>query len=181
MRAKELHTNNPGVRLVEPDITRDAPLGVAWLQGDMGRNTLRLMGVAAKDNQPSTLEQERERVRGFIENDDQLNWMIAYRGTVVGSVWVHLRADQYLQGPSLHIMIGSPEARDKGIGLSSTEAVVGYLAKLGHARIYSRYLTDNAGSKNLLAKLNFHKMGEPYKDEDGLEFQNVVKEVETVA
>lgn len=178
MKTTNLETNNPNIHLVGPDIERDAPLSVEWLKGDIGRNTLRLMGVADKDNLPSTLEQEKARVKDFIENDDQLNWMITYQNEVIGSVWVDLKPSEYLQSPSVHIMIGSSEARGKGVGLSSMAAVVDYLEKQGHEQIYSRYLTDNEGSKNLLAKLGFQEIGEPYTDEDNLEFQNAVKKKE---
>ncbi len=180
MKTISLETNNPGLRLVEPDIERDAPLSTDWLKGDTGRNTLRLMGVADKDNVPSTLEQERERVNDFIENDNQLNWMISSENDVVGSVWVDLIPSEHLGSPSVHIIIGNPDARGKGIGLSTMTAVVDYLEKQGHKQIYSRYLTDNAASRNLFAKLGFHEAGKPYIDEDNLQFQNVVKEFATM-
>lgn len=175
MKTTVLETNDPDIRLIEPDIERDAPLSVEWLKGDSGRNTLRLMGVADKDNQPSTLQQEKERIKDFIENDDQLNWTITYQDEVVGSVWVDTKPSEYLQSPSVHIMIGSPKARGKGIGLSTMTAVIEYLGQQGHEQIFSRYLTNNEGSKNLLAKLGFNEIGKPYTDEDNLEFQNVVR------
>ena len=175
MKTTALETNNPDIHLVAPDIERDAPLSVKWLEGDAGRNTLRLMGVAEKDNLPSTLEQEKERMRDFIENDDQLNWMIAYQNRVIGSVWVDLKPSKHLQSPSMHIMIGSPDARGKGIGSSTVEAVVGYLRQQGYEQIYSRYLIENESSRNMLAELGFTQLGGSYIDEDSLEFQNVVR------
>jgi len=32
------------LELVPPDVERDAPISLGWLEGDEGRNTLRLMG-----------------------------------------------------------------------------------------------------------------------------------------
>lgn len=175
MKTTPLETSNPDVHLIEPDVERDALLSVEWLEGEIGRETLRLMGVADKDNQPTTIEQERERVKDFVEKEDQLNWMITYQDMVVGSIWVELRQTKYVQSPALHIMIGDPEARGKGIGLSATTTVVEYLEKQGYEHIYSRYLTNNEVSRNLLSQIGFHQMGTPYTDEDNLEFQNVIK------
>ncbi|MGB3009009.1 MAG: GNAT family N-acetyltransferase [Candidatus Saccharimonadales bacterium] len=175
MKAINLETRSADVYLIEPDIEPDAPLSVEWLAGDIGRNTLRLMGVADKDNAPSTLEKEKERIRDFIKNDNHLNWMIAYSSQVVGSIWVDLKPSERLQSPSVHIMIGRPDIRGKGVGLSSMTAVINYLEKLGYQHIYSRYMTDNEGSKRLLAKLGFHADGTSYVGEDDVEFQNVVK------
>lgn len=175
MKTANLETDNPNILLIEPDIERDAPLSAEWLKGEVGRNTLRLMGVADKDNNATTLEQEKERVKDFIEDEDQFNWMIAYQEEIIGSVWVDLKQSEYLQGPSVHIMIGNPEARGKGVGLSCITAVLNYLKQQGHEQVYSRYLTINEVSKNLLTELNFHEVGEPYADKDHLEFQNVVK------
>jgi hypothetical protein len=86
MKAVPLVTSDPLLRLVEPDIERDAALGVKWLAGNNGRNTLRLMGVNDADNKPSSLEKEKARVNGFITKQDQLNWMMEYDGKIVGSI-----------------------------------------------------------------------------------------------
>jgi hypothetical protein len=52
----ELATGDNSVRLVEPDVGRDVPLGLQWLAGVAGRETLRLMGVTEANNHSSTLE-----------------------------------------------------------------------------------------------------------------------------
>jgi len=175
VKAVSLETSRSDVRLIEPDIERDALLGVLWLEGESGRSTLALMGVADKDNKPTTLQQEKCRVRGFIENDNQLNWMISYENEVVGSIWVDLESTKHLQSPSLHIMIGSPEARGKGVGMAAVTAVVKHLQAQGYPQVYSRYLTSNKGSRGLLSKLGFREFDSPYEDEDNLVFQNVMK------
>ena len=181
MKTTPLETNSPDVQLVVPDIERDAALGVEWLEGELGRATLTSMGVADKDNKPTTLEYERERIRDFIERDDQLNWMINYQGKVVGSIWVDLEQVGSVPAPAIHIMIGNPEMRGKGVGYAVTSKVIEYLQNERNAKnIYSRHLTKNSGASNLLDSLGFEKLGEPYTDEDGLEFQNVIrKESET--
>ena len=159
--------------LVEPDIERDAQLGVEWLSGDLGRQTLRSMGVTDEHNQPTTLEQERERVRDFIEGTDQLNWMIEYDGRVVGSVWVDLTNAEYVPVPSIHIMIGDPSVRGKGVGFASTRAVVDHLRAQGNKTIYSRHLAHNQPAAKLLGDLGFVPLDEAYSDADGLNWQNV--------
>lgn len=172
---ERLHTNNPDVLLVEPDIERDAALGVQWLEGELGRATLTSMGVSNKDNKPTTLEYERERVREFIEGQDQLNWMIEYQGNVVGTVWADLKKVGNVPDPAIHIMIGDPDVRGKGIGFAATSKVTQHLEDQGFKAVYSRHLTKNSGASGLLQSLGFTNLGEPYTDDDGLEWQNVAK------
>lgn len=172
MKASVLRTNNPDLKLIEPDIERDAVNGVKWLEGDMGRATLLLMGVADEHNKPTTLKAEEERVNDFLTRQDQLNWMIEYQGEVVGSVWVDLEASDFLASPSVHVMIGDPNMRGKGVGLASVSSVLEYLKSGGEKTVYSRYVTSNEGSEHLLAKLGFEVSGEPYND-GYLLFQNV--------
>ena len=173
MKAAHLETSNSSIELIEPEVERDAMLGVEWLYGELGHNTLTLMGVPDTDNKPTTLEAERERVKGFIERDDQLNWMIQYEGKVVGSVWVDLIEKEKLPSPSVHIMISDPNMRGKGVGFASISAVLEYLESQGNHIIYSRHLTKNERAKALLESLGFHNLGDKYKDDDGLEWQKV--------
>jgi RimJ/RimL family protein N-acetyltransferase len=173
MKTIQLETKNPHVHLVEPDVERDAVLGVTWLEGEMGRRTLTLMGVADKDNKPTSLVEERERVNGFITKPDELNWMIAYDGKVVGTIWVDLEASEHVRGPSVHIMIGDPDMRGKGVGSTSMRSVMDYLHSQGTDTIYSRHIVENPGSINLLKDLGFTEDGQPYPDKDGLHWQNV--------
>ena len=172
MQAPQLQTYNPNIHLIEPDIERDAQLGQHWLEGELGRNTLSLMGVADSHNQATTLEQEKERVRDFIENADQLNWMIQLDNKVVGSIWVDLKPKDKVPAPAVHIMIGDPIVRGKGVGGASTVAVIDFLRQQGEAAVYSRTLVQNTIAKNLLYDNGFIPYGESYTDEDGLEWQN---------
>lgn len=173
MKAPELQTTATAIRLIEPNVERDAQLGHLWLAAEDGRRTLSLMGVADKDNRATTLDEERSRVEGFIENPDQLNWMIELDGRVVGSVWVDLEPKHTVPAPAVHIMIGDPTARGKGVGRASLAAVIAYLQEQGEVAIYSRILVCNATAKNLLHDLGFAPDGQPYADQDGLEWQNL--------
>jgi RimJ/RimL family protein N-acetyltransferase len=170
-----LNTQNIDINLVPPNIERDAPLGVDWLSGNTGRDTLKLMGVTDEYNKPSTLEEEKDRVKGFIDNTNQLNWMIQFKGNIVGSVWVDLKDSEYLPSPSVHIMIGDQSSRGNGVGTSSCKAVIEYLKnEKDYKKIYSRYLLLNSGSERLLTNLGFEKLGNIYADSDGLEWQNAL-------
>jgi RimJ/RimL family protein N-acetyltransferase len=174
MKAPNLPTANTNVLLIEPNVQRDAALGLKWINGELGKNTLSLMGVSDTNNHATTLEVEEKRILGFIENDDQLNWMIEHNGAVVGAIWVDLEPSETVPAPAVHIMIGDPAARGQGIGTASTAAVIDYLKNKGEQRIYSRTLTRNNIASSLLAENGFKPYGPPYKDSDELEWQNAM-------
>jgi GNAT superfamily N-acetyltransferase len=173
MKTVPLETANPEIHLIAPDVERDAPLSVVWLAGQAGRDTLKLMGVTDADNQASTLEAERQRVRDFISDGQQLNWMIQYAGTVVGSIWVDVNPSKHLPSPGLHIMIGDPAVRGKGVGHAAATAVIGHLQAGGVTEIFSRHLVSNSGVMRLLSNLGFVPLDKPYADADNLHWQNV--------
>lgn len=174
MKMPPLQTNNSDVMLVEPNIKRDAALGINWLAGDLGRETLALMGVTAEHNKPGTLEVEQTRIKDFIENPKHLNWMISYKNQVVGAIWVDLEPTDQLPAPSPHIMIGDPSVRGKGIGTAAMASVVGFLQKKDHKIIYSRHLSGNTSAAALLHDMGFAPYQKPYEDEDGLVWQNEI-------
>ncbi len=171
----ELSTTMPDLKLITPDVERDAPASVGWLEGELGRNTLRLMGNTDKNNHPSTLDAERERVNASLISTDRLTWTISYKGKPVGATWLDLEASDYLPGPSVHIMIGDPEVRGLGVGTQSIAAVIGHLQQQQECpALYSRYLLENTGSAAMLTKLGFTELEDPYHDTNDLVFQNVV-------
>lgn len=177
MKAPDLTTEISQLRLIEPNVERDAALGVAWLNGELGRATLQSMGngpevIAAM--LPATLAQEQARVRDFLKRNDQLNWMIEHKGHVVGAVWVDLAPREALPSPSVHIMIGEPNARGKGLGTATIRCVLEYLEQQGKDTVYSRHLTTNLAAGRLLKSLGFTELGKPYQS-DALEFQNLVR------
>ncbi len=174
----ELTTPSPDIFLVQPDVERDAPIAVRWLEGDIGRNTLRLMGNDDEHNKPSTLEEERERIQGFLDATDQLTWMIRLQNKIVGTVWVNLIAAESVPGPSVHIMIGDPDARGHGVGGNTIASVIAYMKQTGeYDMLYSRHLTENERAAALLQESGFTKLGEPYEDQSGLNWQNVSLEL----
>lgn len=173
MIAPILNTENAAIRLIEPDVQRDAQWGVEWLDGQTGYETLQLMGVGDKDNKPTTLEREQARVQSFIDRRDQLNWMIQLDGKIVGSVWVDLQSNDNLPAPGIHIMIGDLKARGRGVGSASFSAVIGYLQKLGYQEIFTRHLSTNTVAGVLSSNSGFTDFGDPYSDTDGLCWQNM--------
>lgn len=133
------------------------------------------MGVPENKIHPPTLAEEQDRVQRFLEDADELNWMIQVDGDVVGAVWVSLKETEYLPAPSVHIMIGDRLLRGAGVGTVAVRAVTAWLTEQRQEDIiFSRYRTYNSASAQLLLKLGFEDDGRPYKDKDGLEWQNVI-------
>lgn len=174
MFVHEMGTPNPRVRLVRPDVARDAPLSVQWLAGDEGRRTQQLMGIADEHNQPSTLAKEQQRIQDFLDKPTQRNWMIELDGTVVGAIWVDVDPKPDMPAPSIHLMLGDPAARGQGAGSAAFRAVLDWLRtnEALYPLVYSRHLVANKPAAALLAKNNFIDLGEPYTDKDGLQWQN---------
>ena len=172
----ELQTKSPDITLVQPDVERDAPTAVKWLEGNIGRTTLKLMGNDGEHNRPSTLEEERVRIKGFLDSDDQLTWMIRLQDKIVGTVWVNLNETEYLLGPSVHIMIGDPGARGQGVGGNTITTVIDYMRNAGeYDTLYSRHLATNERASGLLKEVGFKILGEQYTDQSNLSWQNVSK------
>lgn len=173
-RLKELSTSVPGLVLVRPNVGRDAPFGMRWLEGKEGRKTLRLMGSTDQENKPSTLEEEKQRVRGFITATNHITWMMLYEGRVIGATWIDLEDNEYLAAPSAHIMIGNPDIRGKGVGSATFAVLIARLEEQGHeAYLYSRHLPENEAVTKLFLKVGFEDYGDIYQDSDGLSWQNV--------
>ena len=175
MFIKRLSSTDSAVKLIKTNVVRDTPLGAYWMADPHGRYTLRMMGVPDEDNRATTLAEETQRMRSFLEGNDQYNWMIEMDGRVIGTIWVDLKPAHGQLAPSLSIMLGDPTVRGGGLGYSASLAVIEYLQSIGHTHVYSRHLTENRASEKLLQKLHFINDLEPYVDnEDGLNWQNVV-------
>lgn len=169
-----IQTLLPGLCLTIPNLEADPEISVGWLDGEAGRETLRLMGGTEATNRPSTLKDEQQRVRDFITSSEQRTWSLRYEGKTVGAIWISLEPTEHLGAPSVHIMIGDPAARAKGIGSAAVQAVVDLLLEEGEYRVlHSRRLVENIGSAKLLAKAGFINDGGEYRDADGLAFQNM--------
>lgn len=165
------------LRLISPNVERDAPLGVGWMSGASGRATQGLMGVAPKDIHDHDINEERELVRYFIDTDEELVWMIEHDKRVIGAVEIGLKIPKEENGPSISIMIGDVAARGKGIGKKVMNGAMDYLRHSGYKEVRARYLLDNAVSKAMNLGLGFIKTGDPYVDDDGLMWQNIKKEL----
>lgn len=175
MKAPELVTSDENIRLIEPDVERDAPLGFEWLSGEHGRRSLQLMGVPDKDIHSPTLDEEEARIESFIDRTDMLAWMIEVDGEVIGVIEVHLQDSEYLPAPWLAIFIGDRLMRGAGVGTVAMRAVVAWLVEERNVDIiFARYRIGNEASAQLLLKLGFEEDGVVYTDADQLEWQNMI-------
>lgn len=167
--------SKPSYSLEKPDAERDAPFSVAWLSGKTGGETLELMGVVPQD--VVSLETETKRFEEFTELEaakKQVLWVIRADYKSVGVVWINLEDTPDLQAPSLHIMIGDPQYRHKGIGYAVMKDAIRYAyCNLPYATLYSRHLTSNDIVDKLSKKLGFEKDGDTYDDEQGQTWQNI--------
>jgi RimJ/RimL family protein N-acetyltransferase len=165
------------LKLVKPDVERDVPISINWLKGEIGKQTLRLMGNVVDDNYKSDAQEEINRYKDFLTKEDQLNWMIEHEGQVIGTVWADLVEKNNVKAPSVHILIGDVSARGKGVGIIAEGAVVDYLKQQGFDTIYSRALISNKKMMHIaIDKLGYKKDGEAYVDKDGLVWQNQIME-----
>jgi RimJ/RimL family protein N-acetyltransferase len=175
MFACHLNTADPSIGLVAPVVSRDASLSVRWLAGDQGRETLRMMGVPGEEIGPITVDEESARIASFMERRDQYNWMMEFKGAVVGTIWVDLRPSSVLPAPAVSYLIGATEARRKGVASASLVAVAQFIFRHGFTRLYARTLVINHKSAALLSRIGFVLRDESYIDpDDGLRWQNFV-------
>jgi RimJ/RimL family protein N-acetyltransferase len=173
MFVRDLETPEPSTRLVQPVVSRDAPLSVRWLAGDEGRETLRMMGVPEELIVPAALDRELARIASFLERQDQYNWMMEFEGDVVGSIWVELRPTPVLAAPAVSYMVGAKAARRKGVARASLDAVAQFIFRQGFTSLYARALVINYKSAALLSRAGFARLNESYVDpDDGLHWQN---------
>lgn len=172
-----MHTNDPTIFLLPPDIDRDVPFALSWFQRPEGHATLLSMGNAEHEIEPSTTESETAILREFIELEEQqkqITRMIIVDHKTIGVVWIELEENHSVQPPSIHIMIGNPDYRGKGIGKSVMQAAINYVRNtLRLDTIYSRHLANNTAVANLNRSLGFEKDGSPYTDSNGLVWQSI--------
>lgn len=172
MTGPDLASDDHSIRLIEPMLERDARLGVTWLNGSIGHESQRLMGNVPSEIKDTTLEQQQELVRRFIEQKNEINWMIEVDGSVVGSIWVHLEADKLVGAPSISVMIGDPMVRGRGVGRAAVRLVIDWARDELGVPLLMRALTDNVVSKALIVRLGGTQDGPVYRDDDDLEWQN---------
>lgn len=167
----------PDVELLLPDIDRDAPFAYSWFIRPEGRTTLLSMGNAESEIKDSTLEGERKIIKEFLELEEegkQITRAIVVDEKTIGCVWIELFENHGVKPPSLHIMIGDPDYRGKGVGRAVMQSAINYIRDTLHCEaIYTRHLEHNLPVTKLNESLGFQKDGEPHKDENGLVWQGV--------
>jgi RimJ/RimL family protein N-acetyltransferase len=172
-----MQSNRPDIQLLPPDIERDAPFALSWFERPEGHATLISMGNAENEIEPPTLEGEADTLRGFIELEKegkQITRMIITDKKTIGAVWIELFENHSVKSPSVHIIIGNPEYRGKGIGKSVMQAAIRHIKTTLHLKtVYSRHLAKNEPVTNLNDALGFHKDDNPYTDDNGLVWQNI--------
>lgn len=170
--------NRNDVQLVKPNVIRDVSFALGWFAHPEGRQTLLSMGNADHEIDPSTVEGERKTIQEFIDLESenrQITRMIVVDQKTIGLVWIELLENHGVKAPSVHIMIGDPEYRGKGIGSAAMEAAIQYVTNVvGEQTVYSRHLASNEAIAAVNAKLGFVNDGDQYEDENGLVWQNVV-------
>lgn len=174
---RDITTTNPNISLVTPQPERDAPFAVEWFTSKLGKETLLLMGNAENEISPSTLESERKIMEEFLtleQEGKQLTWMIRDRDITIGAVWIELVDLPEVKAPAVHIMIGDPAYRGRGVGRAVIGEMMAYLkTELGAEDVYSRHLASNQGAAKLLSQFGFAPDDETYVDVNGLIWQNV--------
>lgn len=175
MITSDILTSDESIRLITPDILRDAERNVEWTADEEGRETQKAMGVPADQMQELTLQEAMVIVQTLVLSEKDILWMIEYDGEVVGMIEVHLEPNDYLAAPAITIMIGDPEARGHGVGFTAMQAAIAWLQyDEGEEIIFSRYPTDSRAACRLSQKLGFEEDDEPYTDQSGQQWQNVV-------
>lgn len=174
-----MKSKRPDITLLPPDVERDAPYAHAWFMRPEGRATLLSMGNVESAIQKSTLAGEQRIMQEFIDlerDGKQITRAIITGGKTIGVVWIELVENHGVTPPGLHIMIGDPDYRGKGIGRAVMESALDYIRDvLHHDVVYTRHLVRNLPVAKLNASLGFQADGDPYTDEDGLEWQNIKK------
>ena len=176
-----LRTPVDNLELVSPDPNRDAPSALQWFSSPSGKETLLFMGNAPDDIGEPTLEGETETIEEFLtleQEGKQVTWMIRYDSKTIGAAWIELEENHGVKPPSIHIMIGDKSYRGKGIGKATMNALIEFIkTETNYGTIYSRHLKNNVAVEAMNHSLGFTNDGEPYVDENELEWQNIIMPV----
>ena len=166
------------VQLLKINAKRDAPFAYSWFARPEGRDTLLSMGNTEHEIAPSTLAGERATMQGFVDLEArgrQITRAIMVDNVTIGVVWLELFENHGVKAPSVHIMIGNPDYRGRGIGYEVMKRMIEYAKNELHSEtVYTRYLAKNSAVKMLNNKLGFAADGDVYTDKNGLEWQNAV-------
>ena len=172
----DLSTTIPELVLTNPMPDRDARFALSWFEAESGRDTLLKMGNAPDEIAEPSLESELATLEEFLtlENEGkQKTWMLRYGEITIGAAWIDLIENHGVKAPSVHLMIGDPSYREKGVGKAAMNTMITYLKKNGEDTVYSRHLVSNEAVTGLNRSLGFAPDGQSYIDENGLEWQNI--------
>lgn len=176
-----MKTDREDIYLLAPDVERDAPFALGWFSRSEGKQTLLSMGNAEHEIEKPTLKGEKVTIQEFIDlekDNKQITRMVVIDGITIGAVWVELFENHSVRAPSVHIIIGDPDYRGRGIGTLVMKAALRYVIDtLGAVTIYSRHLSSNKNIAAVNRKLGFKADGGTYTDENGLVWQNVKLDV----
>lgn len=172
----DLPTSIPELVLTTPVPDRDATFALSWFDSESGRDTLLKMGNAPGEIEAPSIEGELATLEEFLTLEDegkQKTWMLRYDEATIGAAWIDLIENHGVEAPSVHLMIGDPSYRGKGIGKAAMSTMIAYLNENGNDIIYSRHLVSNEVVTILTHSLGFVAYGQSYVDENGLEWQNI--------
>lgn len=172
----DLSTSIAELVLTDTVPDRDAGYALSWFKGESGRDTLLKMGNAPNDINEPSYDDELATLEEFLVLDDegkQKTWMLRYGEVTIGAAWIELIKNHDVEAPSVHLMIGDPAFRGKGIGKAVMSSMIRYLKEDGSGVVYSRHLTSNEAVIALNRSLGFVPDGHVYTDKDGLEWQNI--------
>jgi GNAT superfamily N-acetyltransferase len=176
----DLITSLPQLLLIKPVAARDAKVAYEWFSSESGRDTLLKMGNAPHSIVDTSIERETKTIEEFLRQEEegsQITWMLCYAGTVIGAAWIDLTENYGVKSPSVHLMIGDPAYRRKGIGKATMNALLSYLEDDGFKIAYSRHLAGNKGVTLLNISTGFKLDGKPYTDSEGLVWQHVKRDL----
>lgn len=172
-----LQTSLADLSLVDPNPTLHAPVTLRWFESEYGKETLLLMGNAEHEISAPTLKNETQILEEFVDlnkENKQLTWMLQFGHEIIGVAWIELTENHNVQPPSIHLMIGNKDYRGKGIGKATMLALIQYIKEnIETTTIYSRHLKSNVVVANMNQGLGFTNEGDPYTDDNELEWQNV--------
>lgn len=176
-----MKTDREDIQLLVPSVERDAPFTLDWFSRSEGKQTLLSMGNVEHEIATPSLDGEKVTIKEFIDlekDNKQITRMIVVDGITIGAVWIELFENHGVKSPSIHIIIGNPEYRGKGIGTSVMKVAINYAIDiLGATTIYSRHLSSNKNITAVNKKLGFQADDGAYVDENGLVWQNVKLDV----
>jgi RimJ/RimL family protein N-acetyltransferase len=165
---------NEDTTMLEPLTTEYAAIIAEWLQGEQGRETLRLLGNILPPDFTTDEAAERKRTEEILADANKIAWIILFDDEPVGVAEVNLKATKEIQAPHFAYFIGEKNSRANGIGTAALFIVLDELSARGYKQVFGRALQENIASKKVMLKAGFVSQGDEYTDKDGLIWQNFV-------